>query len=93
MSWEKYNCDQGNRTVLAKLKWSQPDIKNRANWPRGTVLEPANQGNREVLVQIKFLIDNAPHHALVTGNTFVFFDKSAEGVVITPDELRSREGS
>lgn len=107
--WEKYNCDNGNPTVLAKVKWFPPDIKNRACWPRGTefslpvkfeilnqneawslvlkVLESANHDNREVIVQIKFLIDDAPHHVLLSGNKFLFFDKSAEGVVITSDEM------
>ncbi|WP_010503475.1 hypothetical protein [Paenibacillus elgii] len=107
LMWEKYSYDKDNRTVLAKIIWLPPDLKNKAQWPRGTefslpvkfdilgqdedwslvlkVLEPANRTSREVVMQIKFLVDHAPHHVLVPGNKFVFFDKAAEGIVINAE--------
>ncbi|SCW30340.1 hypothetical protein SAMN04487970_100255 [Paenibacillus tianmuensis] len=112
LTWEKYNGDKDNPTVLAKVRWLPPDLKNKAQWPRGTefslpvnfdmlgqdeswslvlkVLEPANRTSREVVTQIKFLFEHAPHRVLVPGNPFVFFDKAAKGIVIDADELRMR---
>ncbi|MGF9917136.1 hypothetical protein ABEX47_23590 [Paenibacillus ehimensis] len=54
------------------------------------VLEPANSTSREVIMQIKFLVDYAPHHVLASSNKFVFFDKAAEGIVINADEMPKR---
>lgn len=30
LMWEKYSCDKDNRTVLARVIWLPPDLKNKA---------------------------------------------------------------